>query len=116
MTAGLILDKATILDRLGGDEEIFVVMADMFLQDCENYCGEIDLALAAGDAVRLHREAHTVKGLLATFADDEGAALAGALEQRAKAALALDGFGPATEEVKARLRLLAAALRAERGA
>ena len=44
------LDKATILDRLGGDEEIFCVMADMFLHDVGNYCNELAAALVAGNA------------------------------------------------------------------
>lgn len=116
MAEGFILDKATILDRLGGDEEIFVVMADMYLQDCDKYCQELDKALADGDSQRLYREAHTVKGLLATFADEDSAALAGTLEQRAKLAEDLSGFAPAVEEIKARMGILAAALRRERGA
>ncbi|MBK7898646.1 MAG: Hpt domain-containing protein [Azonexus sp.] len=115
MSERLVLDKATILDRLGGDEEIFTVMADMYLQDCDNYCRELDSALGDDDAPRLYREAHTVKGLLATFADDAGTALASDLEQRAKVAASTAGFVAEVAALKARMSLLADALRQDGG-
>ena len=83
MAVGFVLDKASILDRLGGDEEIFTMMVDMFVQDVESNCDALAAALASGDATVLRREAHTVKGLLATFSDDAGAAEASAVEQLA---------------------------------
>ena len=83
MAGGFVLDKALILDRLGGDEEIYAMMVDMFLQDVDNTCDALAAALASGDATVLRREAHTVKGLLATFSDDAGAAEANTVEQLA---------------------------------
>lgn len=105
------LDKATILDRLGGDEEIFAAMSDMFLSDLDMYCGELDKAMNCGRHDVLQREAHTVKGLLATFADEEGAAMALAIEQKAKLAR-LDGLEAAVADLKARLHLVAEAVKA----
>lgn len=104
------LDKATILDRLGGDEEIFAAMGDMFLADLDMYCRELDAALTSARHDVLQREAHTVKGLLATFADDEGAAMALAIEQKAKLAQ-LEGLDGAVAELKARLRVVAEGVR-----
>lgn len=106
-----ILDKKTILDRLGGDEDIFAAMADMYLGDVENYCQELDAALASGQADVLQREAHTVKGLLATFADDDGAAMAMAIENQAKRG-AMEGLEVAVAQLKERLHIVADGVRA----
>ncbi len=108
-----VLDKAAILERLGADEEIFAVLGDMFVSDVDNYCGKLESALAAAQADVLQREAHTVKGLLATFADDAGAAMAMAVEQQAKQG-ELAGLGPAVAALQDRVRLVAAGVRAVR--
>lgn len=106
------LDKATIMGRLGGDEDIFAALADSYLQDIEVYCAQLRSAQAAGDAPLLQREAHTVKGLLATFADHEGSALALEVECRARAGNCA-GLEDRIGEVIARLRAVAEALRSE---
>lgn len=111
MTQGFSLDKATIMERLGGDEEIFTVMADMYLQDVDGYCRELAAALALGDALRLQREAHTAKGLLATFADDGGAELALALEHQARSGGDLAHLTGSVAALQDRLHLVAAAVR-----
>lgn len=112
MTAEFKLDKAMILSRLGGDREIFTVMADMYLQDVDSYCSRLAAALAASDASMLRREAHTVKGMLATFTDDIGAALALAIETHTKNGdcAGLDGK---VAKLQTRLQLVAAAVREE---
>jgi len=84
MTAAFKLDKAVILERLGGDEEIYTMMVDMFLQDVENNCAALAASLAAGAMPDLQREVHTVKGLLATFSDDAGAEAAQVVEHKVK--------------------------------
>lgn len=84
MTAAFKLDKAVILERLGGDEEIYTMMVDMFLQDVENNCAALAAGLAAGGMPDLQREVHTVKGLLATFSDDAGAEAAQVVEHKIK--------------------------------
>jgi HPt (histidine-containing phosphotransfer) domain-containing protein len=106
------LDKLLILDRLGNDEEIFAMMIDMYLQDVDNNCSSLASALASGDQKTLQREAHTVKGLLATFADEAGAEVACALEQQIK----LNGIGGVESQIallQARLREVAEVLKAE---
>jgi HPt (histidine-containing phosphotransfer) domain-containing protein len=110
--AGLfVLDKASILERLGGDEEIFAMMVDMFVQDVDNNCTALATALASGDAEVLRREAHTVKGLLATFSDEAGAAEAFAVELRARDGLVADQAA-AVDGLQQRLREIAAVLSA----
>lgn len=78
-----VLDKPAILERLGGDEGIFAMMVDMFLTELDNNRQALLTALA-GDSTALQREAHTIKGLLATFSDVPGAEMAQALEFQAK--------------------------------
>ncbi len=104
------LDKKTILDRLGGDEEIFSMMLSMYLDEFENHCRQLAEALAAGDQTRLQREAHTVKGLLATLADDWGTEQAYVIEQEAKAGN-LAGLDENSSVLQARLRQVAAAVK-----
>lgn len=112
MAQGFELDKATILDRLGGDEEIFAVMVDMFLQDAEGYGAQLMAAFNAGDAPLLTREAHTLKGLLATFADNDGADVAAGIEHQARGG-DLSGLEAPVNGLLARLRLVAEVLREE---
>ncbi len=85
MISPFLLDKASIMERLGDDEEIFSMMVAMFLEDVDNNCASLQAAWQALDAPLLQREAHTIKGLLATFSDTAGADLAFSLEQQAKA-------------------------------
>jgi HPt (histidine-containing phosphotransfer) domain-containing protein len=106
------LDKLLILDRLGNDEEIFTMMIDMYLQDVDNNCACLASALAAGDDKTLQREAHTVKGLLATFADEPGAELACSLEQKIKLS-GIGGVDAQIADLQARLREVAEVLKAE---
>lgn len=109
MTDPFVLNRKSILDRLGGDEEIFVMMLDMFLQDVDSNCAALDVALASGDHTALKREVHTVKGLLATFSDDHGAAEALVVEQKAKHG-EVAGQQLAVAALQARLREVAVAL------
>lgn len=106
------LNRTLILERLGGDEEIFAIMIDMYLQDLDGYCNNMGNALAAGEAAVLQREAHTVKGLLATFADDEGTQAAYRIEQQSKQGN-LEGIAEQIEAVKARLLEVAEVLKKE---
>lgn len=112
MAAAFVLDKLVILDRLGGDEDIFAMMIDMYLQDVVNNCNTLASTLALADMVTLRREAHTVKGLLATFADDEGAAMALAIEMQLKAGN-MSGLEAPIAALQARLLEVAEVLKAE---
>jgi HPt (histidine-containing phosphotransfer) domain-containing protein len=113
MTMGeaFVLDKASILVRLGDDEEIFAMMVQMYVDDIDSNCEALSAALKSGDATILRREAHTVKGLLATFSDDVGAAVAAALEKQAAQGGVTDQAG-AVASLQQRMREVAAVLSA----
>ncbi len=104
-----VMDRDAIMARLGDDEEILALMIDMFLQDYENNCTQLNAAWQAGEAPVLMREAHTIKGLLATMSDDLGAELAHAIEQKAKLG-DIAALAPAIEELIARMRDVARVL------
>lgn len=111
MATAFVLDKASILERLGGDEDIYSMMVEMYLQDVDNNCTAIASAFASGDSQTLQREAHTIKGLLATFSDEDGAAEAMLVEKQAKNG-EIDGLGNAVDGLQQRLREVAAVLSA----
>jgi len=114
MAKPFVLDREVILERLGGDEDILLMMLDMYLQDVDNNCAAIAGAYAAGDAAGVQREAHTIKGLLATFSDDEGSADAFALEGLAKTG-DVSSLGGGVEAIQARLQEVARVLSSELG-
>lgn len=111
MAEAFVLDKISILDRLGGDEEIFTMMVDMYVEDIDRNCEALSAALVSGDASILQREAHTVKGLLATFSDDVGAADASLVEQQARLGIVADQ-ADAVARLMQRMRDVAEALSA----
>lgn len=107
-------DNVSVYDRavalaLIGDEALFDELVQMFVAEAENYLTEMDSALAAGDAERLARSAHTLKGLCATFAAAPGEAAARQLEQGARAGH-LARCGELAATVRQRIEALVAAL------
>lgn len=111
MASPFVLDRDSILDRLGGDEEIYAMMVDMYIQDVDHNCGVLAEAFASGDPKALQREAHTIKGLLATFSDDGGVADALLVEQQAREGR-LEGLDAAVDALQQRLREVASVLAA----
>ena len=61
------LDHAVVLERLGGDEELLHEVAQLFLKEYPSLMAEIRKAAQAGDALRLERAAHSLKGSIANF-------------------------------------------------
>ncbi|MDP3137823.1 MAG: Hpt domain-containing protein [Azonexus sp.] len=114
MMKAFVLERSLILSRLGGDEEIFTMMADLFLQDVEGIASAFASAFSQGSSANVMREAHTIKGLLATFSDEDGAAAAFTLEQQAKQGH-IDGLQPAVTALQQRLIEVADVLRREMG-
>ena len=111
MAEAFVLDRASILERLGDDEEIYTMMVDMYLDDVDNNCNALAAALDSGDLAVVRREAHTIKGLLATFSDVSGAADAHRLEQMAQAGETA-GAAEAVAGLQQRLHEIAGVLRA----
>jgi PAS domain S-box-containing protein len=74
--------RATVMERLENDEELFVMLAEMYVNEAENYAQQLHASIT--DLSKLEREAHTVKGVMSTFADDAGTALALSIERAAR--------------------------------
>jgi len=108
--AAPLFDRVAAIDSMG-DADLFKELAGMFVADVPNLVGELEAALAAADAPRLTRAAHTLKGLFATFASTPGETLARQLEHTARAG-DLAACGELTTKVCVLARELAAALQA----
>lgn len=76
---------AALLDRVGGDHEIFIELCDAFLDDAPRRLESIRAALVAGDARTVQREAHAYKGSAGAFDALDVVAVARQLEQLAAA-------------------------------
>jgi len=64
------LDYAVALERLGGDEELLQEVAVLFLEEYPTLMAEIRAAEESGNAHRLERAAHSLKGSVANFGAD----------------------------------------------
>jgi two-component system sensor histidine kinase/response regulator len=78
-----ILNHEEIRQRLGDDPNLLRELIEVFLADCPRLWQNVRDALAQGDAVKLHRAAHTLKGSLGTFAAQPAWEAAEHLEQLA---------------------------------
>jgi two-component system sensor histidine kinase/response regulator len=58
----LAFDREGLLNRVGGDEELFVEIVQLFLGDCPVRLAEIRAAVDAGDAEAIRMSAHALKG------------------------------------------------------
>lgn len=82
-----VLDRGALLERLGGDVELFHEIAGLFREDCPKLLLEIRSAVDGADSTALERAAHSLKGCVANF----GAPAA------VRAALHLERMGRARE-------------------
>jgi HPt (histidine-containing phosphotransfer) domain-containing protein len=62
-----LFDQAVLLERLDGDLELLREVVQIFAGDAPRLLGELHEALDQGDADRVGRVAHTLKGSLALF-------------------------------------------------
>ena len=103
-----VFDRALALSRVGGDVELLKEIAVLFLDDYPKSLSELHQAVESGDARRLERTAHGLKGSVSNF----GA------RPVVDAALQLETMGRAqklaeVEQVLHTLELALAALRPE---
>ncbi len=78
-----VLDREAALALVGGDEALLGELADIFLKECPRLVAEVRDAVRQGDAGKLRRTAHSLKGLVRGFGS----------HRAAEAALALEGMG-----------------------
>ncbi|MCK6405927.1 MAG: ATP-binding protein [Rhodocyclaceae bacterium] len=108
-------DRADVIERFGGDEELFRSVAAMYVQDSPGYGEALAAAVSAGDVQALAREAHTVKGLLATFSCEAESLIARDIEHLAKGGR-FDEAAARVPQLLEAIEALAAALAADAGA
>ena len=83
-TAPRLLDLATTLDRLCGDEELFGEIAQILIKTAPEQLTSIGAALAGNDLKRTYEEAHSLKGAVAAFEAPEVLTYVAAVERHAK--------------------------------
>jgi HPt (histidine-containing phosphotransfer) domain-containing protein len=74
-----------LLAMTGGDATLFVELLDTFLTDADQYLGELDAAVAAGDHAALQRPAHSLKSNAMNVGATRLAELSRSLELEARA-------------------------------
>jgi two-component system, sensor histidine kinase and response regulator len=104
---------AALLDRVGGDEQIFVELCDVFLEDAPKRLELIRTAVETGDLRTLQREAHAFKGSAGAFDAVDVVTIARELEQLAAAGDLTDAH-QLWKSLESRTRVLLEAVRAGR--
>jgi two-component system sensor histidine kinase/response regulator len=90
-----VLDRDEIRQRIGGDRTLLVELIDVFFADCPRMWQSVRDALAQGDAQKLRRAAHTLKGSVGVF----GAHAAREAAERVEQLAAKGELGSAAEAV-----------------
>lgn len=62
------LDREKAISICGGDEDLFFEMAGMFADEISERWDRLKSALAAGVALNVEEQAHTIKGMCANLA------------------------------------------------
>jgi HPt (histidine-containing phosphotransfer) domain-containing protein len=79
-----VFDRAELMANFAGDAELFVQIAEIFLDDVPQQLAALQAAQDSGDLETLRAAAHKLKGSVATFAAREALTAAKALEQACK--------------------------------
>ena len=108
------MDQSEALERVGGDAALLSELIELYLAESVQLRRDVAAALQAGDASKLGRTAHTLKGAVSTFGahpareaaeqlERLGRAgdLSGAADAVARLESELEGLRPALEKMKA---------------
>lgn len=109
MDSHAIMDLTAALDRLDGDQELFLTLAGLFVERSPQALSAIHTAMTAGDLPTLIKEAHKLKGSAMEFCAKSAVASAGQLEESARKA-AVQELAALAEQVHAETGRLTAAL------
>jgi HPt (histidine-containing phosphotransfer) domain-containing protein len=104
-----VLDRAALLDRVGGDMELLGEVTKLFLQECGPLMASAHEAIRCGDAGRFAYDVHTLRGMFRSLSATSAQEAAGKLEEldlakdpeKVQAAYAL--LEQETQELKAEL-------------
>ena len=80
-----VLDREDALARVGGDTELLAEIAGLFLAEYPGLLAELRIAISEGDAKKLERTAHALKGSVANFGAKPAVDSASALERAGRA-------------------------------
>jgi CheY-like chemotaxis protein len=94
-----LVDRQAALERVGGDETLLREIVGLFLDDYPKLLADVEAAVAAGDAARLRRAAHTLKGSVGNFGAQQAHDAARELELMGKSG-DLSAAGPALDKLK----------------
>ena len=78
------LDRASLLERVEGDQELLAEMIQLFLADAPHLLEAMRNALQQGDMTLLERSAHSMKGAAGNMSAQVTVSAALQLEQSAK--------------------------------
>ncbi|HTU93278.1 MAG TPA: response regulator, partial [Gemmataceae bacterium] len=109
VSAGVV-DRDEMMERVGGDAQLLRELIDVFFEDFPRMWQEVRDALAHGDARKLSRAAHTLKGAVSVFGAGAARASAERLEQLARTG-DLASVGEAVAQLEAELERLKPILR-----
>lgn len=84
------MDLAAALDRLDGDQELFLTLAGLFVERSPQALSAIQAAMTAGDLQALMKEAHKLKGSAMEFCAMPTVTSAAQLEESARNAARQD--------------------------
>jgi two-component system sensor histidine kinase/response regulator len=79
-----VFDKKSLLDRLGGDEQLFTEIVKAFLEDAPLQLEKLKQALQEGNSVGVERQAHLLKGAAMNMGGKEMQTVAWEMEVAAK--------------------------------
>jgi two-component system, sensor histidine kinase and response regulator len=106
----MIFDKATLLERVEGDEQLASELVEMFLESCPKLLDDVRQAVKARNAASLERAAHALKGSAGDIAAPLAFETARAMEQLAREKN-LEDAGTTLKSVELALHLLMQELR-----
>ena len=63
-----LINRAEVMERVGGDMELLAEMTELFLEDCPRLLSRIRDSIGCHDNAALEHSAHTLKGSVSNFA------------------------------------------------
>lgn len=80
-----MIDKVTFSDMYENfDKEVVVEIIDIFLNEYDDRIASLHEDIITGNADSLYKHAHSIKGVIANFYDEDSRDLAYQLEQKGK--------------------------------
>ena len=110
MEAQPVMDLAAAMERFDGDQDLFLTLAEMFLERSPAALAAIQTALADMNLAMLAKEAHKLKGSAMEFSARPAVAAAAQLEEAARQS-AVSDMAAIVVQVHAEVQRLTAALR-----